>query len=119
VHYAVQIYPSCHYCNTPAGVDLYRFDDAGAEEWLGGVPEAPFIPYDPEAPTAAQLAIPVLEPRVLAEAITGEQREDADYNGVGAEDFREVTEEDIRFALPAAVWKTLNEWRRIGEANPS
>jgi hypothetical protein len=115
VHYGIQIYSSCHYCVTPAGVDIYRFDDTGAEEWLDGVPEAPFTPYNADAPIAAQLSIPVLEPAELAKAIGRDQREDAEYNGADDEDFREISEEDIRLALPAAVHNTLAAWNRIAE----
>lgn len=38
------------------------------------------------------------------------KREDADYNG-DPDDYREISEEDIRFALPEAVRQTFCQWR--------
>ena len=31
--YVVQSYPSCNYCDTPAGIILYHFDAQDAEMW--------------------------------------------------------------------------------------
>jgi hypothetical protein len=112
VHYGIEIYPSCHYCVTPVGVTIYRFDNDGAREWLEYVDEAPFMPYAADRPVEAILSIPVLGAEELAAAISNDQREDAEYNGADDEDYREVAEQDIRCALPDAVLATLDAWTR-------
>lgn len=110
VTYGVQIYPSCDYCSTPAGVDIHRFaDDSEEAVWVENVPDAPWLPYDGEEPTNAIMSIPVVDPEKLAEAMTAHYEESAAYDG--DETSREIAEEDMRYALPDAVHKTLAEWR--------
>jgi hypothetical protein len=117
VTYGVQIYPSCHYCSTPAGVDLYRFGPDEADEWLDGVEEAPFVPYSNDDRVNAQLAIPVVDPEKLAEAMSHHYEEAAAEDG--DETSREIAEEDMRHVLPDAVYKTLEEWHRLPTAPPN
>lgn len=97
ITYGIEIYGSCHYCETPAGVVIYRFDAAEAAVWLDGVEDAPLMAYDPERPTNAQLAIPIVDPEFLMKAL---------------EDAVEVEPSDMRLALPAAVHATRSEWHR-------
>lgn len=103
ITYAIQIYPSCHYCNTPAGVDVYRMTAEDVEIWLNGVEQAPFVPYSADNPSSAQLAIPVLDPASLAKVLN----EDVD------QDLALVREDEIRLALRQAVWQTLKDWREL------
>lgn len=112
VVYGVEVYESCHYCETPAGVVLYRFDEADDNAiFVEGLPEAPFVSYNTEQPTDAQLAIPVVDPRHLAQAMTAHYEESGSYDG--DETSREIAEQDTQYVLPDAVHRTLAEWHRI------
>ncbi len=58
--YVLQVYPSCDYCNTPAGVILYRMSPKEARQWdLDDVPEKE-IPF-------VGMVIPVIDPEVFKE----------------------------------------------------
>lgn len=100
VTYAIQIYPSCHYCSSPAGVDIHRFNDEWTREWCDGVPDAPWLTYAHGDPANAILSIPVLDPKHLMKAL-GEP---------GDDEYADIDEEEMRLALPDAVHETLQEF---------
>lgn len=102
VTYGIQIYPSCHYCSAPAGVELYRFGVGEAAVWLDGVPEAPFRPYSATSPVDADLAIPVLDPEHLGPALAE----------VCDPDDMDQAIDSVRMHLDEAVHATLDAWRR-------
>jgi hypothetical protein len=108
--YALEIYSSCHYCSTSAGVVMYRFgaDDPDRDLWLDGVEEAKFLGYAADDPSG-QFAVSVLDPAHLA-AVLNEDQED--------EDEADIRTWNIAFSLPEAVGRTLDDWRsfRAGAA---
>lgn len=109
VHYGIEIYGSCHYCHTPAGVVVHRFNDEWAKDWLTEhVPDAPFISYSSGDPINAMLSIPIVDPTELAAAHEEIRLEDGDG------DADRLSEQSARYLLTRAVWRTLNAWHRLG-----
>lgn len=106
VTYAIQIYPSCHYCGTPAGVDIHRFNEEWAKDWLmDQVDDAPWLTYgEREDQTNAILGLPVLDPEHLSKSLA-EVMED--------EEGRRASETNIRLALPEAVHETFSAYLRM------
>ena len=106
VIYAIQIYQSCHDCQSPAGVEIYRFDpnSEDTEDWVRGVPELDFMGYPHDDTRDAQAFISVLDPEHMVAALVKVAEEDGD-------DRPQPSETAVRFALPEAVYRTLSAWK--------
>lgn len=98
VTYSINIYSSCHYCNTPVAVDIYRHSAQGVEEW--GVNELPDLPIhgygavlkgeEPKEEIDGLGTIVVLDPDVLTKVLNEDLGQD-------------FQEQDIRFAIERAI----------------
>ncbi len=62
--YILQIYPSCDYCDNPAGVIIYKMTPEECESWdVNILPDLVFDRYDGES------FISVIDPRGLAKKL--------------------------------------------------
>jgi hypothetical protein len=89
ITYVMQIYESCDYCDTPAGVILYAFDPDEAKHLdVASLRE--------EKITSDGIAIPVIHPKNLMQTIV--------------ESIEACIEDGISGEFRSAVWKTRKEW---------
>ena len=56
--YALEFYPGCGNCDTPAGLVVYRFSEKEAEGWR--VPDLPDLPWREWNPESAEVCVPFL-----------------------------------------------------------
>lgn len=111
IKYGLEVYPSCHYCGTPAGIVLHRLDsnaENGVEEggfFFDRAPEAEFLGYGPDSFEWAlsELSVPVVDPEGLAKALA--KYTDLDY-------VPEVRA--LALALPGAVRESLRYFNERG-----
>lgn len=79
IAYGIEIYSGCHYCHTPAGVVLHRYtaEDDWAQDFLEGVPDAPFQGFQGETEGWGEVALPVVSNKGLIASINKNLQ---DYN---------------------------------------
>ncbi len=85
--YILKLYPSCIYCDTPAGITLYKFSEEEMKDWAADeLPEID-IPY-------VGKGFEVIHPRILREHLIEAKLYEEDYG------------DDFYHEFQEAVWET-------------
>ena len=77
--YAVELYPGCEYCGTPAGVVIYRLDPEYTELWE--LREYPKI-----EPDLAGICITVMNPETLSKLVSDDLARTDEMASIHAEE---------------------------------
>lgn len=94
--YVLALYPSCQYCDTPAGITLYKFNEKEMKEWAAdNLPEVN-IPY-------VGKGFEVIHPRRFLELLEKAELCENGFEGI---------EEDFYSVFKDAVWETHRQENR-------
>jgi len=116
VVYGVQLYPSCTNCDTPAGVQIYRWDaarDPSAPSWYEDAAPAPWNPYDKDLGDGADICVPVVTPEALLKSLAKWCKDNKAGVGDDGDDYGSI-EDLLADALPECLHDAAcavgNEW---------
>jgi hypothetical protein len=102
-HYGVGIYTGCRYCHTPVGLDIYRYTDDDAADFLDPLEPVKVPGYMDDDRGSGRIGMPILDIPHLVAALS-RAAEDGERGPFA------LDEEDVRWAVEEAMTRTRDEW---------